>query len=580
MIKSIKAAAVFAVTALVFAMPLAAQNAPALPDAPAVLESNTLKASAGLFTSEVDDSMDVHYFSGDDAAEDSAFEKWAGFVGYGGSVGFNPISLGYATRFGSIYLGTWYTGNIASSDGIKTQTVTQNFYLPSQLQTSKVKETVYDSFMSHSNNQLEVLLGVAGMGFKVGFWESMYKSKNSDGTTTVTEIGTTDRVEYTNVIDEYINFGGHLMPSLTWGMSLDAGSLTIRPKVSAAFDIYQEKYLLKVKDTYTTAGGTLMGDDPALTSEGTNNGYFRPEFFIGAYIDLPSDEENGVSSTIDVGYSMGFNLYNNDYNVFGFKGSTKGTVGWSSAAYSVTNFASNKTTEAEVDFDFNEQTAWDHVISVGFYMDKLISVKFWSHEDLVLGLYAALPFGISTNTSETYKKAFSTTKVEYNNPGLGMNNTTNVETDTPRKKEKTTVLSLSPTVSLGAKYAMFPGRFSLNAGISMAPFTYTNTVTRTSIASNETVTKTQKVDDNGNVIEQSVTASPDPNNPNTRPDQTTDGVSVQNEWGIFEAGLFGGFVFNFNENAAIDMVIGGSFSNMSEFTLNIPNVSMLFTVKF
>ena len=576
MIKSIKAAVVFAVTALVFAMPLAAQNAPGtLATEPAALESNTLKATAGIFTSAVDDSMDVHYYSGDAEAEEPAFDKWSLFIGYGGNVAHNPISLGYATRFGGIYLGTWYTGNIAQSDGTKTQTITQNFNMANQLQTNKIKETEYDGFESLSNNQLEVLIGVAGMGFKVGFWESMYQRKNSDNTTTVTEITDTDRVTYEDFIDKHEDFGGHLMPSLTWGMSLEAGSLTIRPKVSAAFDIYQDKYLLRTKDPYTTAGGTLMGDDPALASVGHSNGYFRPEFFVGAYIDLPPNEDSedgGFSTTIDVGYSLGFDLYNNNYNVFGVKGSTKGTVNWNNAAYSVTSSATEKITATQVGLGFNEQTAWDHVISLGLYMERLIRVNFWSREGLLIGMYAALPFGLSTETNKVYSKGISTTKYEYTNTNFGTNRTVNVETNTPKDLTDETVFSFAPTISLGAKYDMFPGRFTINVGISLAPFTYTNTVTRTASSSEVTVTKTQTVDDNGVVISESITTG--------ATDRTKDSVAVQNEWGQFGAGLWGGFVFNFTESAAIDLVIGGGIGADTTFTLNIANISALFTLKF
>jgi len=584
MITRFKAAAVFVVATLVLAMPLVAQSwpsipgtlpagpdlvdvpqyspFPALPQGPAGLQSNQSKATAGVFGSEVDDSMSVLWHSANGEAEDKAFDKWLAFVGYGGNTNYNPVHLGYATRFGSIYLGTWYTGSIAKSFDYTSKKVTNTYSLATQLQTNSLTETTYYNFMTTSNNQIEALIGVAGMGFKVGFWESMYQSKNPNVTTTVTD----DQggvVSYTNEIVDHENYGGHLMPSLEWGMKIGAGNLEIRPTFRAAIDIYQDKQLLNTKEDYSTLSGVLPSGEPDLASEGRNNGYVNPQFNLNVGVALPAPEK--TSKSFDVGYGISFGVFSNDYDVFGFSDKVKGTVSWEGSS-TVNESLVSTSTARSVDLDITEiDAALEHNISIGYYYDKEIVDNF------TIGLYTALPFTIGVESKNQYNKNFSTGRVEYERPEFGVSYTQTSETIGQNTVTDTTVFGMNPYCNLGAKYALFPGRFQINAGIHLAPFGLETTTTKVSTPKNHGITTIKRVDDNGNVLSESVTGG-------TTPVTSVDSTTVENKWSPFAASFSGGFVFLFNNHAALDLAAG--YTPSSSFNLETTYVNVLVTVKF
>jgi hypothetical protein len=587
MMTHFKAAVFFVAAALVLAMPVAAQNAPYDPDPsggvyiqdqPAWLESNTSKATAGVFSSEVDDSMSVLWY------KDVEFEKMFSFIGYGGNFAFNPIHLGFATRVGGLYVGAWYTGNILRSHDETTETVINNYNLATQLKTSTITTTSYNQFMTSSNNQLEVLIGIAGMGIKLGFWESMFSGKTPNHTATVTENSNNNTVTYTDEIEEYTYLGGHLRPSLEWGMNLDVGSLSIRPIVVVGFDIYQDKYLLTAKGQSTGGypfGYTTPGAEARINRFGHDNGYMRPEFVVGVEVDLAADEK--TTKTIVAGYGLGLSIFNTDYDVFGVSGAVKGTV-WYMGSSEVTNTLTSKTTTNYSQISINEQTSMDHAAILGYYYDKEIV------ENLTLGVFAGVPVSIGVASSDNYDKRITTVRTEYAHPSLGINTTTTTEvtdalyqTNTTHAVANITKIEVEPQINLGAKYAFFPGRFSINAGIKLNPVTFTTTTTKSNNASANRITRTKTVDDNGNVVSESVAVeSYNAGSWNdATSDSTIDSVKVENNWGGFGAGIYGGFVFNFNNNAAVDLVVGTGFTSAaSDFQLDLTTVNVLFTLKF
>jgi len=594
MITRFKAAAVIAVTALVLAMPLAAQTwpdtdpaptpttptlvnppsdttigFPALPGGPASLKSNQSRATAGVFGSEVDDSMNVLWHSADESAENRAFDKWLGFIGYGGDVEYNPIHFGYASRFGSIYVGAWYTGNIAKSFDYSSTKVTNTYSLADQRQTSSKTETTYYSNMTTSNNQLEVLIGVIGMGFKLGFWESMYESKNPD----ITKINTDDltgRVEYQNELVDHVNYGGHLRPSLDWGMKIPLGELELRPTASLALDIYQQKQLLDTKIGYTD------GVHPIFSSEGTNADYVKPEIGVDVGVAFPSPEKTSMSA--NVSYKIGFGLYNNDYDVFGYSDTVQGTVKWTggdnsgtdpTGSYSTKSTTLNSTTTTDqVALNITEVTAdLKHNIGLGFYYDNEI------FDNFTVGLYTAIPVSIGVDTRDQYTKTFTTVKTKFDRAENGTNTTTSTTASGPTTTTDISTFEVGPYANFGAKYALFPDRFQINAGIHLKPFNFQSTTTKVSQPSTETVTTTTT--SKGKTTDKSVTVADT--------DKTVDSITVENKWSPFEAAFSGGFVFFFNERAAIDLVAtytptGTSDSN--NFEVDAATVNVLVTLKF
>jgi len=547
--KFFKAAVIFAVTALILAAPVFAQSE---------LESNTSKATAGVFTSDIDDSMSVLDYSGVE------FDDWFGFIGYGGASG--PVQLGFAKRFGALYLGTYYSGNVLSSGEYRTERVTTTYDLAKQLKTQTgttitYGSNIYGGDQISSDNEIGVLIGVANMGFLIGFAEEVEERLFPQRSITTTEY-LDGRVEHSqgDIVDwSYID--GKLTPSLTWGMNLELGAVTIKPKISAGIDIVLDSQLNNYKAVpYTTVGGELIGAE-TINYNGQEGGYIRPDFEVGLGIDF----EN---FSIDFSYGMGFDVYSdNSYDGSGFSGSTVGTVNWTGSTETTSSLATT-TTNKSTYLEITEPTDSKHNIHFGFYKASDIA------EGLKLGLYAGADVSIGASTSDSYTLQLERSETKYNNAALSSGDySSEREFRSYTTSTSTSEFSIVPFVNIGAQYTLIPGRFTINAGIGINPLGedgYTSTVRRTSYLNGNGVERTKTYDSKGVVVSESVDVYGG--------DETTDYMNVSNTWGYLSAGLFGGFVFNFTENFALDTYFGTSTG--TDFTLDVTTLSVLLSFKF
>ena len=562
MCKNLKVMALIAITAFVVAMPVTAQTLPDPDDGPAGLSSNTLRATAGLFGNSVDDSMSLTGWTG------LEFDSWMGFVGYGGDLEFNPISLGYATRLGGLYLGTWYTGNIVRSTRDRSETLVVDYNLNEQRETGRTTTIIYDGNWRYSNNQIEALFGTGNMGLKIGFWENLAREKEPDSTgITITEGGNTIQYNDQNYI-EYSRIIGHLRPSIDWGMELEVGDMTITPSLGVALGFFLDRKILKDRGAYSTLNGAIVGDEE-MNFVGFNNGFFAPAINLGVDIGLAQAEGSNASRYLSLGYGITFRSYNNSYDDSGVRsGKANGFVEWDA---STTIDYSNTDHDIITDYvtlDFDDQSYVNHSISLGFTYENQVNDNF------KFGIYAGLPIGITVQSSETHDEVFRRVVTQYHNPNFTYRNTTVVtEEFSPKDLENTTTFSIAPELSFGAVYDLVPNRFSVNTGFRIMPFNYERDVVTTSRSSNQTITQTTTTDGEGN---SSVTITSDGGGT----DSTRDFVERTSTWNRLEAGVFGGFTFHFNNNAALDMSIGLGNDPEAEFTFNITNVNVLFSFRF
>jgi len=543
MSKSFKVAALVAVTAMFLAAPVFVQPVYGQ-------ESNKSVSTAGVFTSDVDDALDVINYS------NVEFDKWFGFIGYGG-IGSSPVNLGYATRFGDLYVGAYYSGNFLSVSEGQTETVRVNYNLQTQLQTSKVTTTFNNNTIS-SNNAVGVLIGVAGMGFGVGFHENVTETKYPSGTSIiVTENQDGSVVQSNGDIRDYSNVSGTLTPVLQWGMSLDLDSVVIKPRVELGAEFGLNSEINNSRDVpFTTINGALAGAE-TLNLTGNNNRYVTPSISVGAGIDF-----EGFS--LDVTYGIDFSVYDNSYDDSGIGGSTAGTVSWNGTKTTTTTLATTITV-TDTNLTINDRSAVNHSIDLGYYTDKEVATG------LTLGLYAGVGIGIDTSTSDSYSKTFTTTSTAYNNAALSSGDTTQKqESRTNSTVTDTTTFSLEPFVNIGAVYEWFPGRFSINAGIALKPLVYTSTLTKTS-KPNNAFSKDVTYNSKGDVISET--------NSGSALTSTEDKVEIANTWSYLSAAFFGGFTFNFNDNMTLDLAAGTGLGN-SQFNLNVANLNVLLSFKF
>jgi hypothetical protein len=561
-----KVIVLFTITAMALTLPLAAQF---VQSGPASLESNTKKATAGVFSSSVDDFIDTRNWPG------VSFEKWFGFVTGDRITGVDATdnsgdktitrgSLGYAHKFGGLYLGAWYNGNILQMRGQPgpdiTKTISADDDRFTQTQTEITTTTQYSSAWTNSSNQLTLLLGVGKHGIKLGFFESLAMNKNEGASVrSIIETDTKDGYkDYTNETVEYSFTGGHLRPYLGWGTAF-GNSVTVKPYIDVAFDMYQQEKIDITRD-YKTYNGKLAGDDTTTYHDGWNQGYYMPIGTVGS--DFVKAGEV-IRTTIGIKYDFNMFLYNNDYDVSGISGkSTKGIVTWSETDTTVKQTITNTTTTNNAAFTFADRTNQNHTLTPSYKIDGEPA------SGLKLGFRATVPVTFSLDATDRYNEEYTITRIVYNDVEKSRNTT---ETTVARENKgltETTTLTVTPTLGVGASYKLIPNRFTVNAGVYAVPLSYRNTTIKTSPNGVNKITTTNKVDGNGVVIEEDVDLLDH--------DYIDDKVEHTETWNQFIGSVRAGFEFYFSPQFSVDLYAAAS----TDFDANISSLNVLFSFKF
>jgi hypothetical protein len=574
--KMFKVMAISAVAALVFALPLAAQEAPASVAPQAVPAgaptSNLRQSTATLYKTDVDNFLNVNNWSAVN------FGSWFGFLhGTGTTENNYRANLGYATKVSDIYLGFRYNGNIfRDTGGAESVTLTPSYDEASQQLTQLVQLTTYPTDKWHgSTNQLEVLIGVAGQGIKVGFFESMAvrpTDGNRNFTTTDSQNG---NIRYQNEPVEYSRFSGYMQPSVQWGTLLNVSGLTLKPRATLLFNIFQDKQIDNYYADYTAFNGKPV-TARNLTVVGRNYGYLQTGIAVGADLGLPKKDDLATSFTLD--YAVNFNSYNNDYSASGFEGKAKGPVSWNGSTVTTTSIAEETTvTTSTLTFGgTGTNTGYSsHTITPIVTLDKTVT------DSLNLGLSVRAPITVTATSRDNYTETRTYTTVN----NYDATNSADAKRVTDRTEHnpggltETTSFNITPSVRIGARYHLIPGRFTVNAGVYLNPmgdgnnsgWTHTTT-TNSRNGDGQRITETVENGD-GVVI--------------SKTDTTTlgsgaaynDVSTVNSTWAAFTGQVGAGFLFNFNENIAMDLWANtGALS--SNWSINLTTVNVMFTFKF
>lgn len=530
--------------AMALIAPAFAQNVQEFPAAPV---SPTQIATAGVFSTQVEDSMSVHNYGNIELG------KWAGFVG----IDNNMASLGYAFKVGGLYLGLWYNGNFMSFDNTKEQKITTNYDINTQLKTLTETETRFESDNVTSDNSLQVLIGVAGMGIKVGFHESIYQSLNPDEFYTKTVYENGMPTEFSGKIEEYSDINGVLTPSIEWGMSFGA----LRPRVAFGLDFFRNNQVFDSRGPYeVNAKGEIIGNTDVVNHSGRNANYIAPKALVGVEFDI---KEN---TTIGLSYQFGVSIYDNDFsNAAGFGGSVKGTVENYSGSTNVTKNLAGTSTSKNATVSIVERSNMSHVITPSFYHETGDGFK--------LGFLAEVPFTIETESfSDEYTKSYTDTKY-VDNVDKFRGSRTYSETVGSAGTTNVTRLTIDPTLAVGASYPLIASKFTVNAGIKLSPLKFASATTNYSKAKDYDTVTTITYDADGKEVTKSIsnTAS---NNP-----AVEDSQIVEQSWDYLGVAAAAGFTFNFSENMFVDMAVNGG-NESGSFVLNITNVKVLFGFKF
>jgi hypothetical protein len=527
------------------------------PSALGVPLSNTANATQELFGTDVDDFLSYHSYS------DVEFDKWFGYAGYGDSY----LSLGYARRFGGIYLGLNYTGNIfQASETKKTETISSTY---DQYGNNTAKDAFEDNLNKtlQPDNEIDVLIGVAGMGIKVGFSEDLKIVEGPQGTSNLNqknENPQTGRINYVNTVDSFTNISGNFIPSLGWGMVLDLGGLKIKPLVDAAFLIHRE-HSEDIRKNYSTEQGKVIDEQISVLTNGANKqqNYFRPEITAGA--DLVLMEKDTLELDAGLKYTIGFALYSNDYDVFGISGSTKGFVTSLTGTQRISEGYWGANEYRSVAAALSEQSDLRHTIAPSFSYYNTLN----GNVDIGFNLAPKFLFGSLSETTWTETKTVTVSAPTTQ----GGNRVTTTVVDTTGKAETTIgYFQFAPAITTGIKYTAIPDRFVLNAGIG-AGMTYTR-ATQTKKPAGFGRKVTTEVDANGNTtetVDANVAAASIPTT------LQRDSVAVINAWEGLTGTVSGGFTFYFTPKVTVDASLSSSTTN--KFTIDTNQLQLLFTIK-
>jgi hypothetical protein len=560
---------------------LALITAAALTLSVAAQESNTHKATAGLFGNDVDDFMDVHAYSG------LEFDNYFGFTGYSAPEENPPlllnrgaVGIGYARKFGGIYVGAYYNGNIITSvQGRRagTDITWQENNSPSETETI---EAIYDPLTNrldaktttttpagkgfYSSNDASVLLGIAGMGFKVGFKEELITGDSGSAllspgsSSTTTERFSLQTKQYQNEVDTYSYIKGDLIPSLKWGMGLELGGLSIDPYVDVKVDFHRDNYSLITKNyTVNTQTNAIIGN-LNYNGNGQSANYIQPDFTVGAGITFL--KKDGLEAGAGIEYGINFALYSNDYDIFGRSGNVGGKVSWNNAGRYITNTENTRFETNHVRLTVEETFALNHRIEPSFTVTKEID------ERLKLGFNTTIGIGIDTSSADSYTEYTEETLVTDKRDTYAKNLVERSTTISNQKKEETTVFTIDPEFAAGASFQVIPNRFTLNAGVGLG-FNYSNKTVRTTPQGYD-YTKEYTVDAYGTVTADNTISI----------DSTIqeDKLNVAQGWKGLSGTVGGGFTFFFSPTFTVDAAFSAAGV---DFATDLANVNILFTLK-
>jgi len=554
------------VAAVFMAMPIMAQTV-TTDDTLGSLSSNTKTSTAAIFNNDVDNFINYHNYS--NVLTDGA--KWFGFITGRNHAQVNGLlDAGYAISLGSLYLGIWYRGNVVQKDAqTKTHSINPTWDNNREILLQTVETTAYsgNQWLS-SSNQIEFLIGVAGQGIKVGFFESYASDQNTglyNRNITITDYQD-GRKDFTNAIIAYENKQGYLKPYLGWGSNFAIGEMNLMPYVDLGLTIYNNT-LVDNYESYTEINGAKQ-NVLGTVGAGHNNGYLQPYGAVGIKLDLA--KKDTVRTQIELKYNIDMRFYENDYSASGLSGGVSGTAGWGGANQyidRVTNYADRTETATNITLTINEQTRINHLITPTY---KITGEPL---DGFRLGFSANIPITIRSESNSGYTDRYEITKADYAADKMRNTETTTKTLTHLSANQEVSTFIIGLNLNLGASYKLIPDRFSVNLGIAATPLNYTSAITKRTPTNVDSIATTTTKDAAGNVTE-SKTVTP------ASGDRNNDTVVVNDSWDQWTATLYGGFVFNFNSKAALDFGVSSGIGSTNDFNLNLTTVNLIFMLKF
>ncbi len=491
----------------------------------AAQQSNTNAATGTLFTETVDNAFSVTNFSG------------VGSSFFFASANTTDLSLAYGGRFGDIFLGIYYGGNLfgkvgsaggSNAFGVTSVATTYGLDANNTIVSTETTTTINDQFTDSSNNTVKALFGIGTIGFGLsvaqkaevvsGRLNPLYAGFSA-GTTTfntasVSNAVTNDTVTVvknsagTAISETATNYSqgkktttNYVTPGLTVGATLNLGGVTLKPSLGATIKI-DSSADEAMKTTYTKAIGSgnptyenitevLNYNQSAVT---VSNSLFELGVAPSVVLVAPVDKLILVGGLI---YNLTLPIYSASYtDLAGAKQTVAGSA-WSYAEKDYSYQGGSSTAKNTLAYGITETSSMTNKFTPLFVAISPVN------EVLTMALSVVPVVTLSNTTTTVSGKAIQTT-VYKQDPAVAVpaSDYTKVETKTySGDKTVTDTFDLSPYVTAGFEYFLIPKVLRLNAAASVTLeklATSTKTVTQPGITTDEstqtfgdgTVTKT------------------------------------------------------------------------------------------
>lgn len=504
---------------LTITAPLAAQTTRLNPT------SNTNKATASTFGTDIDSYMSVNDYSSVELSKMFAYI----------SLDNNNLDLGFAKKIGGMYLGARYAGDLLNQINGKedTTSVTTVIDVNNGLAAGTNKtttKTITDDDILYTDNHAQVLLGLIGMGFKLGFDEYMAADTGFvDGDVLSTVItDTADNSSTKTEFTEYSQRDGYIAPSVQWGMNLPLGGMTLKPNAKIAVGFVKDTKKYTKDETKSVAGAVPFGFATKNTVYLRDDGAIVPDVTLGA--NLQFAKKDGGQSAVGLEYGLNLPLY----------GDGKTTTTTVKTTQLNTGSKVDTSDETVANTEYSEMTN-TVTPSYSFTKDLGEKVSFGFNAKAKVTMFK------SESTPKTIQTVVTNTDTYSQNPDT--DTVTTVVTTTNDYTTAINQLTINPTLNFGFTYKIIPGKFALNAGYAVTAPSFSNKVEAKSSSTpiGNTVATTTRT---GDVITTDTLTTPVDTGYTNAGNAETETTTTT--WGQLSGELFFGTRFNFTEQFALD----------------------------
>jgi len=534
--------------------------------------SPTNDATVGLTATEIDQFVNVLDWG------EVKFDKAFVFMGFKQGTK-NKVDLGAAFKAGTLFIGSWYQGNLGvfnSTNNKDVGTAITEGAVPGTLGgiTLTAKDQLGKNY--DADHSAVMLFGFDNIGIRAGY---LRKGKNYSGkffgTATMEQDSVITKSNEPQFLDSmvyspkgYVNRATH-RPFVDFGMNIPLGAMTLSPTASLEVEIYQGK----VTGTPTTFYGfqTLTKKDSEKVYNITQEQKAESDAHVGIIGKLGAGLALGdsLNSVFDLGYEFTVNAYGKNYKaVDGTKHKIKGNY---------------KITTDKVVEDYNKASAGDHVITTTFkadfikksYFSNTLRAGYKMQKDFTdrLSLLAAveLPItvGFEKNITEKIDKLITDTR-KLDPSKVHENNVVTITRTQPIETINTVRLSVKPSIKAAVSYAAMPNRVFLNLGTEINFLETTFTSTKKSYDSFVKTTKTVTEKADGSTTTVTSTAA----------DDKTESLHKTVGHKEVAAKLMGGLRWNVVENFAFDLVYSATLLDNPIEWYKFQNLKLACTIKF